>query len=328
MDGFEKETSVIVMAATNRPDVLDPALLRPGRFDRRVTVDIPDIEDRMAILKVHARNKTLDKNVDVHKLASHTPGFSGADLENLMNEAAILAAKQDKKSISQDDLERSIEKVMMGPERKSKVLSKKEKEITAYHEVGHAVVGHVLPGCDPVHKISIVSRGMALGITWFLPEEDKHMYAKSKFEDEMCSLMGGYVAEETFFGEMTTGASNDLEKATNIARRMVTEYGMSTLGPVIYGEKNREVFLGRDYGHVRNYSEKVAADIDAQVKAFLDKAYARTKKIVNEQRDTIDRIAKKLMEKETLNRKEFVKLFGAGGNNSGNKKETPIPVEG
>jgi cell division protease FtsH len=310
MDGFERDTNIIVMSATNRPDVLDPALLRPGRFDRRIMVDIPDIKDREAILRVHSRNKNLNKDVDLRKIAAHTPGFTGADLENLMNEATILAARHEKTSVSQEDLERSIEKVMMGPERKSRVLSKKEKEITAYHEVGHAVVGHLLPNCEPVHKISIISRGMALGITWFLPEEDKHLYTKSKFEDEICSLLGGYVAEQTFFGELTTGASNDLERATNIARAMVTEYGMSPLGPVIYGEKNREVFLGRDFGHVRNYSEEVASDIDREIKKFIDTAYEKTITIVKERKEIIDSIAKKLIEKETLNRSEFLQFFG------------------
>jgi cell division protease FtsH len=310
MDGFERDTNIIVMSATNRPDVLDPALLRPGRFDRRIMVDVPDINDREAILRVHVRNKNLTKEVDLRKIAAHTPGFTGADLENLLNEAAILAARHDKKSINQEDLEKSIEKVMMGPERKSRVLSKKEKEITAYHEVGHAVMGHLLPNCEPVHKISIISRGMALGVTWFLPEEDIHLYTKSKFEDEMCSLLGGYVSEQIFFGELTTGASNDLEKATNIARRMVTEYGMSPLGPVIYGEKNREVFLGRDFGHVRNYSEDVASSIDREIKAFVDRAYRRTSELVGQNKEIIAKIAKELMDKEILNRKEFLHFFG------------------
>jgi cell division protease FtsH len=310
MDGFERDTNIIVMSATNRPDVLDPALLRPGRFDRRIMVDVPDINDREAILRVHSRNKTLTKDVDLRKIAAHTPGFTGADLENLLNEAAILAARHEKKSVSQEDMEKSIEKVMLGPERKSRVLSKKEKEITAFHEVGHAVVGHSLPNCEPVHKISIISRGMALGVTWFLPEEDIHLYTKSKFEDEMCSLLGGYVAEQVFFGELTTGASNDLEKATNIARRMVTEYGMSPLGPVIYGEKNREVFLGRDFGHVRNYSEDVASNIDREIKAFVDRAYRRTGEIVGKNKEIIEKIARELIEKEILNRKDFLEFFG------------------
>ena len=321
LDGFEQDTNIIVMAATNRPDVLDPALLRPGRFDRRIIVDIPDIADREEILKVHIRGKTLAKNVDIKKIAAHTPGFTGADLENLMNEAAILAARHNQKQISMLDLEQSIEKVLLGPERKSRVLSKKEKEITAYHETGHAVVGHFLPNCEPVHKVSIVSRGMALGVTWFLPEEDKHLYHKSKFLDEMCSLLGGYVTELEFFGEMTTGASNDLEKATNIARAMVTEFGMSSLGPVIYGEKNREVFLGRDYGHIRNYSEEVASSIDKEVRRLIDDAFQQTKKIVKDNKKTIERIAKKLMEKETLSGKEFVKLYNNEENITEKKPE-------
>jgi cell division protease FtsH len=269
-------------------------------------VDVPDINDREEILKVHSRNKSLGKDCDLRKIAAHTPGFTGADLENLMNEAAILAARHDKKSLSMQDMEQSIEKVMMGPERKSRVLSKKEKEITAFHEVGHAVVGHVLPNCEPVHKISIVSRGMALGVTWFMPEEDKHLYGKSKFEDEMCSLLGGYVAEETFLANLPRAS---ILSATNIARRMVTEYGMSNLGPVIYGDKNQEVFLGRDFGHVRNYSEQVASAIDAEIKKFIDQAYIKTKKIVLEQKDTITRVALKLIEKETLTSKEFNRLF-------------------
>ncbi len=311
MDGFERDTNIIVMAATNRPDVLDPALLRPGRFDRRIVVDMPDINDREEILRVHARGKSFAKDVDLKKIAQHTPGFTGADLENLMNESAILAAKNDKKTVAMEDLEKSIEKVMMGPERKSRVLSKKEKEITAYHETGHAVVGHLLPNCEPVHKISIISRGMALGVTWFLPQEDKHLHARKTFEDEICSLLGGYVSEITFFGEpeQTTGASNDLERATNIARSMVTEFGMSSLGPVIYGERNHEVFLGRDYGHIRNYSEEVAAKIDHEVKSIIDKAFEKTKKLVHDHKATITGVAERLIEKETLNRKEFVKIF-------------------
>lgn len=309
MDGFEKDTNVIVMAATNRPDVLDPALLRPGRFDRRIVVDMPDINDREKILEVHSRGKPLAKNVDLEKISRQTSGFSGADLENLMNEAAILAARNNKKTISMKDLEQSIEKVMMGPERKSRVLSKKEKEITAFHESGHAIIGHLLPNCDPVHKISIVSRGMALGVTWFLPEEDKHLYPKSKFEDELASLMGGYVAEKIIFGEMTTGASNDLQRATNIARRMVTEYGMSSLGPVIFGEKNNEVFLGRDFGHVKNYSEEIAAQIDEEIKKIIDKAYSKAEKLLKENKDILESLAKELIKKETLDADEFKKFF-------------------
>ncbi|MFC1810207.1 ATP-dependent zinc metalloprotease FtsH [Patescibacteria group bacterium] len=309
MDGFEKDTNIIVMAATNRPDVLDPALLRPGRFDRRIVVDMPDIKDREAILLVHSRGKPIAKTVDYERLARQTSGFSGADLENLMNEGAILAAKLNKKSIGMKELQESIEKVMMGPERKSRVLSKKEKEITAYHETGHAMIGHLLPNCDPVHKISIISRGMALGVTWFLPEEDKHLYPKSKFEDEMVSLLGGYVAEELVFGEMTTGASNDLERATKIARKMVTQFGMSPLGPVIFGEQNQEVFLGRDFGHVRNYSEEIAAKIDSEIKKMIETAYKRAKDIISKHRKLLDKIAQELIKKESLSGEEFATHF-------------------
>jgi cell division protease FtsH len=226
-----------------------------------------------------------------------------------MNEAAILAARRNKKSVGMKELEQSIEKVMMGPERKSRVLSKKEKEITAFHESGHAIVGHLLPNCDPVHKVSIVSRGMALGVTWFLPEEDKHLYPRSKFEDELASLMGGYVAEKLTFGEMTTGASNDLQRATNIARKMVTEYGMSSLGPVIFGEKNNEVFLGRDFGHVKNYSEEIAAKIDEEIKKIIDIAYKNAESLLTKHEKILKNIANELIKKETLSSDEFKKFF-------------------
>ncbi|MBI4975607.1 ATP-dependent metallopeptidase FtsH/Yme1/Tma family protein [Candidatus Peregrinibacteria bacterium] len=309
MDGFETGTNVIVIAATNRPDILDPALLRPGRFDRRVVVDMPDLKAREDILKVHSRNKPLAKIVDLKKIAKGTPGFTGADLENLMNEAAILAAKTNKKHISNYEIEKSVEKVVMGPERKSKVLNKKEKEITSYHEVGHAVVGHLLPGCDPVHKISLISRGMALGVTWFLPEEDKHLVAKSKFEDELCSLLGGYTSEEVFFGEMTTGASNDLQRATKLAYNMVTKYGMSELGPIIFGDQNDEIFIGKDFGHIKNYSEQSAARIDELVKKIIDKAYKHTKELIIKHKTIIEKIAKDLIEKETMSAEEFNHYF-------------------
>ncbi|MBU1446048.1 ATP-dependent zinc metalloprotease FtsH [Patescibacteria group bacterium] len=309
MDGFEKDTNVIVMAATNRPDVLDPALLRPGRFYRRIVVDMPDINARAEILAVHGRGKPLVKTIDLEKIARQTPGFAGADLENLMNEAAILAAKLEKKTISMQELEASIEKVMMGPERKSRVLSKKEKEITAYHEVGHAITGHMLANCDPVHKLSIISRGMALGVTWFLPQEDKHLYQKSKFQDELVSLLGGYAAEKIVFGEMSTGPSNDLERATNIARNMVTVYGMSDLGPIVLGEKNHEVFLGRDFGHVKNYSETLSTKIDSEIKKFVEIAYAKATDILTKNRDLLDEISKTLIKKETLTGAEFAAFF-------------------
>ncbi len=309
MDGFEKDTNVIVMAATNRPDVLDPALLRPGRFDRRVVVDKPDIQDRTEILAVHGRNKPLAKGIELSKIARQTPGFTGADLENIMNEAAILAAKNDEKKITQKDLEMSVEKVALGPEKKSRVLSTEERKITAYHEVGHALVGHLTPGCDPVHKISIISRGQALGVTWYLPEEDKHLYAKSKFEGELCSLLGGYVAEEVFFGEVTTGASSDLERASSMARRMVTEFGMSDLGPVVFGEKNREVFLGRDFGHTKNYSEEMAAKIDAKISEFVNNAYKKTKDLIIKNKAKVEEISEDLLVKENISRDEFLAFF-------------------
>jgi cell division protease FtsH len=309
MDGFETGTNVILMAATNRPDILDPALLRPGRFDRRVIVDMPDIKARESILKVHSRNKPLNKTVDLGKIAKGTPGFTGADLENLMNEAAIMAAKHNKKHVSGENVEEAIEKVVMGPARKSKVMNKKETKITAYHEVGHAIVGHMLPGCDPVHKVSVVSRGRALGVTWFLPEEDTHLSSKSKFEDELCSLLGGYTAEEVFFGEMTTGASNDLERATKIARNMVTRYGMSEMGPIIFGSNNDEVFLGKDYGHVRNYSEATASRIDTLVNELLEKAHKRTRDIITKNKKMMIEISEDLLKKETINREEFLSYF-------------------
>ncbi|MBU2524611.1 ATP-dependent zinc metalloprotease FtsH [Patescibacteria group bacterium] len=309
MDGFETETNIIVIAATNRPDVLDPALLRPGRFDRRITIDRPDLKDREAVLKVHSRNKPLDKNIDIEKIAKQTPGFSGADLENLMNEAAINAAKDSKKHIYQDHLEKAVEKVMMGPERKSRILSLKERNITAIHEAGHAIVGHILPECDPVHKISIISRGMALGVTWFLPEEDKHLYSKSKFEAELSSLLGGHVAEKLTFGEVTTGASNDLERATDIARKMVTKYGMSNLGPLTFGENKEEIFLGRDLGHIKNYSEKTAQTIDDAIKSIIEDAYKDAEEILVKHKKTLKEIADFLLKKESISNTEFIKFF-------------------
>jgi cell division protease FtsH len=309
MDGFEKGDNVIVMAATNRPDVLDPALLRPGRFDRRVIVDKPDIADRASILDVHVKNKPLADGVDLKKIARQTPGFTGADLENLLNESAILAARQNKKKITQKHIEMSVEKVALGPEKKSRILSDKEKKITAYHEVGHALVGHMLPQCDPVHKVSIISRGQALGVTWYLPEEDVHLYSKEKFENELCSLLGGYVAEEVFFGQVTTGASSDLQRASNMARQMVTQYGMSDLGPVAFGEKDHEVFIGRDLAHKRNYSEATAAAIDERVQEFIDKAYKQTKKLITDNKAKMKEISEDLLKKENIDREEFLAYF-------------------
>lgn len=309
MDGFEKGDSVIVMAATNRPDVLDPALQRPGRFDRRVVVDKPDIKDREKILGVHGRNKPLEENVDLNKIARQTPGSTGADLENIMNEAAISAAREGLKTISQKHLEMAVEKVALGPEKKSRVLNPEERKITSYHEVGHALVGHMVKDGDPVHKISIISRGQALGVTWYLPEEDVHLYSKSKFEGELCSLLGGYVAEEVFFGQVTTGASSDLQRATNLARRMVTEFGMSNLGPVVFGEKNQEVFLGRDYGHTKNYSEEMAKQIDLRIAEFIKVAYDKTKEMIIKNKPKMIEISEDLLVKETISREEFLEYF-------------------
>ncbi len=312
MDGFETGTNVIVMAATNRPDVLDQALLRPGRFDRRITVDMPNIEARAEILAVHARNKPLKKDVDLKKVAQRTPGMSGADLENLLNEAAILAASNDKKVISQLDIEYAIDKVSLGKQRKSSILSKEEKVNTAYHEVGHAIVGHLLPGCDPIHKVSIIPQGMALGVTWSIPEKDTYSMSRSKFLDQICMSLGGYVTEEIIFGEMTTGASNDLEKANAIARNMVTVYGMSDLGPMIFGEKNHESAYGRDSGGSKNYSEEMASKIDNRVKSFIDECYVKTKEIINKNKDLVAKIADELVKKESLDQKAFLSFFKDG----------------
>ncbi|MCK5472005.1 ATP-dependent zinc metalloprotease FtsH [Candidatus Gracilibacteria bacterium] len=312
MDGFETGTNVIVMAATNRPDVLDPALLRPGRFDRRVVLDVPDVKEREEILHVHAKNKPLARNADLSKVARQTPGFTGADLENLLNEAAISAAKRGQKTITQDELERSIEKVALGPEKKSRVLTDDERKITAYHESGHAIVSHSLPHTDPVHKVSIVSRGMALGVTWYLPEQDRRLESESRFHDELASLLGGHVAEEIVFGEVTTGSSNDLDRASKIARKMVTQFGMSEkLGPVIYGKSHGNVFLGKDLMHERDYSEEMASKIDGEVGKIIEEAYRTAKSILLKNKARLKRIAEKLLEVESLDSKEFEKLFGA-----------------
>lgn len=309
MDGFETETNVIVVAATNRPDVLDPALLRPGRFDRRIKVDMPNIKERQQILKVHIGNKPLADKIDYEVIAKQTPGFTGADLENIMNEAAILAARKNQKKITQLNIETAVEKVTIGLEKKSRKLSTEELNITAYHEVGHALVGHLIKESDPVNKISIISRGSTLGVTWFLPVADHHLYSKSKFEAKLCSLLGGYCAEEIFFKEVTTGASNDLEKATAIARGMVMTYGMSELGPIMFGEKSKEIFLGKDITHMKNYSETYAAKIDSLIQGLLKDAYDKTKKIISENKGLMKQISEDLLEKETLNRTEFLSHF-------------------
>lgn len=301
MDGFDTDTNVIVMAATNRPDILDPALLRPGRFDRRVVLDLPDRNGRKAILEIHARGKPLAEEVDLDVIAKQTPGFSGADIESLLNEAAILAARLDKKSIEMEDLQEAVERVIAGPERKSRLISDDEKEIIAHHEAGHVLVMKTLPGCDPVHKVSIVSRGMALGYTMPLPEDDRYLMQRSKFEDELAGLLGGRAAEELVFDDVTTGASNDLERATRLARKMVTEYGMSEkLGPLTFGHKQELVFLGREIGEQRNYSEEVARTIDEEVRRLISQAHETALRILRENKDKLVDVAKKLIEVETL----------------------------
>lgn len=312
MDGFDTNANVIVIAATNRPDVLDPALLRPGRFDRRVIIDNPSLEDRVAILAVHSRNKPMEDGILLDKIAKQTPGFSGADLANLLNEAAIQAARENREKVNQHDLESSIEKVLLGPERKSKVITDEERTLTAYHEVGHALVAKMLMHTDPVHKISIVSRGRALGVTWFLPENDKALESKAHFLDELAASLGGRAAEELIFGKeyITTGASNDIEKATALARNMVTRFGMSeAVGTVNYSNPHSSVFLGRDLGEQRNYSENIAFAIDQEIKNIIEQAYNKALKILTTYRKTLETIAVALIEKETLDNNEFDQFF-------------------
>jgi cell division protease FtsH len=310
MDGFDTNTHVIVIAATNRPDVLDPALLRPGRFDRHVTLDRPDIKGRRSILDVHARNKPLDTTVDLEVLARQTPGFSGADLANLINEAAILAARANKKVIGMDELEEAIARVIAGPERKSRRISDHEKEIIAYHEVGHALVMKALPHTDPVHKVSIISRGMALGWTMSLPEEDKYLISRDELMDQIAGIMGGRVAEELVFGDITSGAENDIQKATQMARRMVTQWGMSDkLGTVAMGHREELVFLGRDLGEQRNYSEEVAAIIDEEIRSIVDHGHQTAKAILTQQRDKMDAVVEQLKIVETLDGKELDEIL-------------------
>ncbi|MEK7564727.1 MAG: ATP-dependent zinc metalloprotease FtsH [Patescibacteria group bacterium] len=310
MDGFDRDTNVIVIAATNRPDILDPALLRPGRFDRRVIIDEPDIKNREEILKIHSEGKPLSANVVLRKIAERTPGFSGADLANLMNEGAISAARKNQKEITQTELTESIEKVMMGPERRSKVYSAKEKEIVAFHEAGHALVAASLSNADAVHKISIISRGRAGGYTLKLPTEEINFYSKNKFIDELATLLGGYAAEKTVFGDVTTGPHSDLKTASDLARRIVTEYGMSEkMGPVTFGEREKLVFLGKEMGENRNYSESVATRIDEEVSSFIDRAYKTAMKIVKEKRNALNKIASVLIEKETIEQTEFEELM-------------------
>ncbi len=310
MDGFDSQTNIIVIAATNRPDVLDPALLRPGRFDRQVVLDRPDIKGRVAILQVHSRGKPLEKGVSLETLAKQTPGFSGADLENLVNEGAILAARRNRKTIGMNELEEAIDRVIAGPERKSRIITEREKAITAYHEVGHAIVARMLANVDPVHKISIIARGMMGGYTRILPGEDRYMWTKSQFKDNMAFALGGHVAEELVFNEITTGPSNDIERITDMARRMITQYGMSKkLGPLAFGRKEELVFLGREISEQRNYSDEIAYEIDKEVRALVDEAYERAREILTTYKDKLIEISELLIDRETLEGDEFEELF-------------------
>ncbi len=310
MDGFETDTNVIIVGATNRPDILDPALLRPGRFDRRVILDQPDIKGREAIFRVHVRGKPIDPHVDLELLAQSTPGFVGADIENMINEAAILAARRGKKSIGMSEFQEAVERVIAGPERRSRIISDEERKIFAYHEAGHAVVAHVLPKCDPVRKVSIVARGMAAGYTLTLPEADSYVTLRSKLEDDMSLLLGGRAAEDVVFNESSTGASNDLERVTKMARNMVMRYGMSEkLGPLVYGKKEELVFLGREISEQRDYSESIAQKIDSEVQRFVTEAYERAKSVIIEHRAHLERVVKYLLEREILYTDEFNAAF-------------------
>ena len=312
MDGFDENTNIIILAATNRPDILDNALLRPGRFDRQIVINKPDVLGREQILNVHAKNKPLAKEVDLKTLAKRTPGFTGADLSNLLNEAALLAARHDKSEIEMPDLEEAIDKVMAGPEKKSRIISDEEKENTAYHEVGHALLAKLLKDCDPLHKVSIIPRGMALGITLTLPEKDHLTMRKNQLLDRITMILGGRVAEEIIYGKdnITTGASNDLEKVSALAKSMVTTYGMSDkMGNMAYGKEQEHVFMGRNFGNTRDFSEEIAADIDKEVKKIIDTQYEFAKNLLTENKDMLEYIAKELLEKETLDQAEFEKLM-------------------
>jgi cell division protease FtsH len=323
MDGFDTDTNVIIVAATNRPDILDPALLRPGRFDRRVVLDPPDMRGREAILRVHVKGKPLSPDVDLAVLARSTPGFVGADIENLVNEGAILAARRNKKVVGQNELEEAIERVIAGPERKSRLISEEEKRIIAYHEAGHAVVANSIPEADPVHKVSIVSRGMAGGYTIMLPEEDRTLMSRKKLYADMVGLLGGRAAESIVFDDITSGASNDLERVTRMARSMVTRLGMSSeLGPMVFGQKEEMIFLGREISEQRDYSEDVAREIDKEVRKLVGEAYEHSRSIVIQYRDKLDTVAQRLLEVESITREEFEEMFPTPvEKNSG----TPIP---
>ena len=309
MDGFDVKGGVILIAATNRPDILDPALLRPGRFDRQIVVDRPDLNGRIGILKVHTRGKPLAKAIDIEVLARRTPGFTGADLANVVNEAALLAARFSRAEIGMDELEEAIDRVLAGPERRSRVISEKEKNVIAYHEAGHALVSHALPNADPVHKVSIVARGQALGYTLNLPLEDKFLVTRSELIDQLAMLLGGRTAEEIVFNEPTTGAQNDIQRATKIAKQMVTEYGMSQLGPLAFGHNESQPFLGRDFGHVQDYSDEVAAKVDVEIHRLVEEAHDEAREILLKYRDKLDLMVERLLEKETLEKEEVEEVL-------------------
>jgi cell division protease FtsH len=309
MDGFDVKGGVILIAATNRPDILDPALLRPGRFDRQIVVDRPDLNGRIGILKVHTRGKPLAKAIDIEVLARRTPGFTGADLANVVNEAALLAARFSRAEIGMDELEEAIDRVLAGPERRSRVISEKEKKVIAYHEAGHALVSHALPNADPVHKVSIVARGQALGYTLNLPTEDKFLVTRSELIDQLAMLLGGRTAEEIVFDEPTTGAQNDIQRCTKIAKQMVTEYGMSELGPLALGHNESQPFLGRDFGHVQDYSDQVAAKIDVEIHRLVEEAHDEAREILMNYRDKLDLMVERLLEKETLEKAEVEEIL-------------------
>jgi len=328
MDGFESNEGVILIAATNRPDVLDPALLRPGRFDRQVVVPRPDVRGRLKILQVHARKVPLSKDVELEVIAKGTPGFSGADLENLVNEAALLAARANKNEVTREDLEKAKDKVMMGAERRSMVITEEEKKVTAYHEAGHALVAMFIPGADPVHKVSIIPRGRAMGVTMYLPEEEKYNETKDGLNVKICTLLGGRVAEELIFESVTSGASNDLDRATAIARKMVCEWGMSDkLGPLSYGEKEGEVFLGRDYGHVKNYSEATAMAIDEEIRRIVEENYDRTTQILSQHKEELVKVSEALLERENMDGSEIKAMIFGAENDNAETEETAVAAD-